>query len=57
MLQGNYIPITQEVIDRVETLAKKYGINYALKFKDREQGIILKYEDEDDYNDATIAGV
>ena len=30
------IPITQEVIDRVESLSKKDSIRFLLKFKDRE---------------------
>ena len=43
------IPITQEVIDRVESQAKKYGIKSPLNFKDRKEGTICEHNDEN-YN-------
>ena len=36
------IPITQEVIDTVEALSKKYGIRLALKFKVGKEGIFSR---------------
>ena len=55
----NVIPITitQEVIDRVEALAKTYGLKSLLKFKDRKEGTIREEDDENDDDDASIAGV
>ena len=50
-------PITQEVIDRVEDLAKKDGIKYLLNFKYRKE-VTIREDDEknDDVNDSIAGG-
>ena len=40
------IPITQEVINTVEAISKKYDIKYPLKFKYRKQETISEEDDE-----------
>ena len=51
------IPITQEVIDIVETLSKKDVIKSPLKSKDRKEGTIHEYDGENDDNNNSIAGL
>ena len=52
------IPITQEGIDRVESLSKKYGIQYLLKLKVRKEVTISKDDDdENDNGNGSMAGV
>ena len=53
----NTITITQEVIDRVEAIYKKYGNKYPLKFKDHKEVTICKDDDENDDDDGSITGV
>ena len=45
------IPITQEVIDRVEDISNKYGIKPLMKFKDSKEGTVRKDDDENDDED------
>ena len=49
--------ITQEVVDGVEALAKKYGIKSLLKFKYCREVKICNYDDKNDNGDSSIAGV
>ena len=51
------IPITQQVIDRVEYPSKEDGIKSLLKFKDNKEETFIKDDDENDDNDASIKGV
>ena len=55
----NVIPITitQEVIDRVESQANKYGIKSPLKLKYCKEVTIREYDNEHDDDDASIARV
>ena len=46
------IPITQEVIDRVEAISKKVGIKYPLNFKDCKEVTIHNNDYENYYNNA-----
>ena len=45
------IPITQEVIDRVEDISKKHVIKSLMKFNDSKEGTIRKDDDENDDKD------
>ena len=51
------ITITQEFIERVESLSKKYGIKYPLKFKYRKEGTIREVDDEHYDEKISIPGV
>ena len=51
------ITINKEVINIVEAISKKYGIKSPRKFKDCKEGTILKDDDENDDNYASISVV
>ena len=51
------IIITQKVIDRDDDIAKKDGIKYLLKSKNRKEGIICQDDGKNDEDDASITGV
>ena len=51
------IQITQEVIDRAETFAKKCVIKSPLKFKDYKERTTHDDDDENDDGDVSITGV
>ena len=49
--------ITQEVIDRVEDIAKKVGNKPPLNFKYRKEGTIREDNDKNDDDGGSITGV
>ena len=51
------ISITQEVLYKVEALAKKDGIKSPLKFKYCKEGLICEDDDENDDINDSITGV
>ena len=50
------LPMPQDVIDRVHTLARRAAANVALTFADRTGDIIPDYDDDDDNDDDYIPG-
>ena len=46
------LPMPQDVIDRVHTLARRAAASVALTFADRTGEVIPDYDDDDDDNDA-----
>ena len=53
----NPLPITQEVINWVEDIANKYGIEYLLKFQNCKEGTVCEDYDENDDNNGSIVRV
>ena len=55
--KDTWILITQEFIDRVKALTKKYGIKPPPIFKDRKERTIRKDDDESNGDNGSISGL